>query len=950
MSGRRRRIAIIAGLALLPVALVLAAEVIVRQVALGQIRSMVENDLQQSLGLAVAVDAMHLEVLPRPQLEAQGIRIGEPGDGLRAAIGRVELAIEIGPLRRREIVIDSIDIADVELHLDLPEEVDAAALAGSIDALAGPDETAATASQSWFDIDARHLSARAVRATVAFADGRASHSLDLARLELGRVDRDGPVVARAIGALDGAPFDLRARGGPIALLLAPTAPYPLEVAGSVSGTEIEARGSVREPLGLSGVELSLRVRVPDLSVTGWPLAELGAISLAGELSDADGSLGLEHLEVRTVAREPVDASIEGRVDEIGSLRDIELSAHAQAPRTGFLRAWLPFVVPDDVSAKADATLSSASGKLVGELHLDARTPGGSVSIDLRGRFGDPFGDPFGGEDMDLQVEARADDIASLAALHPSAPSLPDIGAIGPVRASGRLRQRDGRLSLEAIDAVVSDPKAAPPWAEVKGEIDDLMAGKGLSLATRFAVRSAERFGEAIGRRLPPLGAFEGRARLTDRDGSLGLEEIHLSTLDGGPVALTLSATLDDLRKRDEITAQVELRSRDLSTLGALLEREWPPLGPFSLAARLTGSAESLVAKNARIVLGKTEMAGEFAARFVEGERPFLRAHVQSPRARVDDFVAPRTEERTARRKPMHRLLPFADLRAVDLDVGIRFDRFVGAFGRVQDFHAALWLEDGLLVLSDVAARYRRGQVEGWARIDARQPVPETSLRLDATGIDLEKILAQLDGKAEATGLADLHLDLTSRGVTPEQLLLGLGGRARAVARDGTAVSQYSQRFVVNLATTAFPFLQLRRAPRIGCAVADFTIEEGIATAEELFLEEGDIEIVGGGTVDLPAGRYDLHFVPRARTQGLLSVTPEVAVTGPLEAPEFEPVTRTVISSLARGLVSNAERAAKRLLNPFRRGQDADLTAAEACAQVGTPLENGNGEPAEDDPP
>ena len=94
--------------------------------------------------------------------------------------------------------------------------------------------------------------------------------------------------------------------------------------------------------------------------------------------------------------------------------------------------------------------------------------------------------------------------------------------------------------------------------------------------------------------------------------------------------------IDDLLERDEVELTAKLSARDLGAVGELVGVELPPVGPVEFAARLRGSDESLTAENVRLRLGETRLRGRFAGSIREGERPALRASIESPHVRLRD--------------------------------------------------------------------------------------------------------------------------------------------------------------------------------------------------------------------------------------------------------------------------------------------------------------------------
>jgi uncharacterized protein involved in outer membrane biogenesis len=323
-------------------------------------------------------------------------------------------------------------------------------------------------------------------------------------------------------------------------------------------------------------------------------------------------------------------------------------------------------------------------------------------------------------------------------------------------------------------------------------------------------------------------------------------------------------------------------------------------------------------------------AGDWSASFAPGARPRLTANLYSEHVRVVDtgLIASEEEERPEA-PPLFaegRTLPFASLRDLDARLDFRIDRLTsGTEIEVRDLHVDIRLERGELTIRDFSASYETGRVIGGLRIDARESPASLALFLDASEIDLQRLADLIPGNQGAAGSASVWLNLRSSGGSPLRLRENLSGEVSWILEDGTLTSRYAQMFVVNLARVVFPTLPMlstTESQPVECFRADLTLESGVATLRSLILQGPSETVTGSGRIDLAEGRYDLTMLPTTSRPGLLSVAAEVRVTGPLDAPRFKPVKRTIATSAARGLVSNALRPASALFRAFRGGSGA----------------------------
>ncbi len=920
MLSRRRLLIALAVL----VGLVVAADLVARSLALGRLRTLIEKDLTEALGLAVSVDELQLSLLPHLHLDARGVRVANLSDRpspYLLEVAEIEIGVALWPLRNRIVVVDAFELRDAQLNIETDAEGGFALPLRLGEMVADPEDDPVV-------LQVRRLAGEQLR--IFRRDGTTGivRSLRIDEIEIESERLTGPISIAVAGEVEGEPFELEGHVGPLRELLEPTEPFPLRITARIFDARLEVEGSLAAPLAFEGIDVTVSVQIPDLALAGWPLPGLGAVTLTARLADLDGSLGLESLHLETTRDDPLEAEVQGEVDDLANLRGVDVRARLEAHDLDFLETWVDVPIPDVATATVTATLSDDDGSLGVHGVLHAEAPGPGISLDIEGGYDDlsRLGE------IDVAFHGQAREVAAVAALF-EAPELPNLG---PLEVSGRLHDRDGALGVEALRVHVG--RRAETWVEVSGSIGDLLARRGISLDVDFGTANLQSLGEVFGQTLPPIGRIEGSVRVSDVDGTLGIEDLRVRAGDRGLVEVNLTATFDDLFERDDIEVTVEIRARDLAVLGALAGVELAPIGPVEFKGRVRGSDEALSAKNVTLRLGETRLRGTFTGSFVANERPALRARIDSPHVRLADLgvipSAASAEPETPDR-PDAQALPFEQLRSFDLDLELRAKRVTGYAGLdVRDAHVKLTLKDGDLLISDAVGSYQTGRVRAEARVDSTTPEPHLVLSVEATAIDLAVLMSQFEEDTEVAGLVDASVDLETRGRTPEALRAALAGRTRMVIRDGTVASKYGRMFVVNLGRAAFPTLRQRRAPRLGCTVVEFEIEDGIATVETILLEGDEVSVTGSGQVDLVRGVYDLRFIPTARNPGILSVAPQVDVRGPLADPVFRPVASTLATSLGRGLFSNARRAGVSVFRAFRSRDETIASGEATCAQLG----------------
>ncbi len=265
------------------------------------------------------------------------------------------------------------------------------------------------------------------------------------------------------------------------------------------------------------------------------------------------------------------------------------------------------------------------------------------------------------------------------------------------------------------------------------------------------------------------------------------------------------------------------------------------------------------------------------------------------------------------------------LHAVDARIDLRADRVVGRESfAAEDLRAVAVLENGKLTVRPFDVGYKGGAISAEAVIDARRDVPEFLLRARVEELRVARVMSQFQSQAELTGIADVTVDLESRGDSPRALAKALRGTLDLTLRDGSIERSYIAFSTAAALKDWFGFSPREGMARLDCLIAAFEIEDGVATARTLVLDSERILVVGRGTIRLDDERYELVLVPRAKKTTVVDVAVPVKISGRLGSPEIRVKKSALGRATADALVDNpVARGAARLLSRLsRRGDSA----------------------------
>lgn len=329
---------------------------------------------------------------------------------------------------------------------------------------------------------------------------------------------------------------------------------------------------------------------------------------------------------------------------------------------------------------------------------------------------------------------------------------------------------------------------------------------------------------------------------------------------------------------------LDIEDIDLAHVGQLTGRALPAMPPFSLTLDLARSPDFWRVTGLELKTGNSMLTGAFE--FEPGTvRPKLTGHLKASRMDLTElFTLPMGQRQVSAPAPWDTWL--RALNAFDAALELRISRIITWDVDLLDLQIDGQLTDGHLQLRPIKTDLANGgNAAGQFALNTGADRLDWSLTLRVNDLPT----GALPGLKRATLIeAPLHLDLTLKttGQTVRDAIANLGGDARLVIGKGHARIKSIDSLVGGLSTLTGQLLARNsEEARLNCAVADFVIEQGVATAEVLLIDSAVSTVRGDGRIDLVAGQFDLTFSPRAKTP-TLNVAVPVHVRGPLRQPQF----------------------------------------------------------------
>lgn len=315
---------------------------------------------------------------------------------------------------------------------------------------------------------------------------------------------------------------------------------------------------------------------------------------------------------------------------------------------------------------------------------------------------------------------------------------------------------------------------------------------------------------------------------------------------------------------------------DSSALSELAGSDIPPFGDLTLKAALSDKQDSYSLKNLVLKAGKTDLSGDISVSLA-GKTPSINAALKSDFIDVVELSGGETEQVEAgpETKTTKSTRLFSDeplvlegLKQVDATVTLVAETIHTASLDLKKMQLDVDLKNGHLVLNPLNVSLAGSQLEGILDLNAESDMAVLKTKVQVNGFKLTKIAELKDSLSG--GNTDVFIQATGSGQSVKQLMAGLNGKAvvkvgESQIADGT-LDVLGADFLTQLFDLINPFSEEKKGTELACAVVNFNIKDGIATAEKgIAIRTGKMNIVGDGSINLKTEKIDIGITPEART-------------------------------------------------------------------------------------
>jgi uncharacterized protein involved in outer membrane biogenesis len=480
---------------------------------------------------------------------------------------------------------------------------------------------------------------------------------------------------------------------------------------------------------------------------------------------------------------------------------------------------------------------------------------------------------------------------------------------------------DGRANWDVSGNQAAKPKAKPsaplhlPVIQqlqlINGELNAVDRVRKLTFKGQVSVQETGNTADSHALKLRGSGTLNAKPfrLVVDGEPLIGVDPSKPygfeATITAADIKANARATIAHPFDLAKLQANFHISGSDLADVYYLTGLALPNTPPYDVTGTLVRDNLRFSIDDFQGKLGSSDIAGKIAIDTAH-ERPKLSATLVSKQLNLSDLAAPLGTEATPERKsntlarasaaaaptPPTLLLPDADLqvqrvRAMDADLHFDAAAITAAKMPMKKVHFHLSLDDGKITLDPLAFTLPQGEFAGTVAIDARGAVPQTSIDMKLSNIDLAQFKPKSGKEPPLEGQLLGRVQLNGSGSSVHKAAASANGDMTLVLPKGEMREAFAELMGIDLSRGLGLILtKNERNTEVRCGVANFKATDGDLKASTLLIDTTNVLVTGQGDINLQSEALDLSLQGKPKKARVLRLRTPILVRGTLLEPKI----------------------------------------------------------------
>lgn len=313
-----------------------------------------------------------------------------------------------------------------------------------------------------------------------------------------------------------------------------------------------------------------------------------------------------------------------------------------------------------------------------------------------------------------------------------------------------------------------------------------------------------------------------------------------------------------------------LNIKELSSLNKLAGSELPEVGPIIFSGKISDTKSGYSVKSMAAQVMQYKVNGDVEIG-LGGARPKLIANLATDSLDVSPFQGAPEEEAVKKEKLFSSdPLPLDGIKSADIDLKFKAKKLITKDLTIDDLNLTLILNNGKLQITQ-NAKAVGGTITADIKLDGSNGKSATlSNNIELKQIELGLIDAIKKKELLTGGKTDVSIKTNGSGTSVSKIMAGLNGKILIKVGNGHISNSALDVASADALTSTLSMLNPTGAEKedgstLECAVVNFNIKDGIATADKgIAISTNQINVIGSGNVNLKTEELDIGITPKAR--------------------------------------------------------------------------------------
>ena len=421
----------------------------------------------------------------------------------------------------------------------------------------------------------------------------------------------------------------------------------------------------------------------------------------------------------------------------------------------------------------------------------------------------------------------------------------------------------------------------------------------------------------------------------------------------GKVNAKIDGNLTDplAMKGEDVT--LDIQGDDMANLFPLIRLVFPSTPPYRLKGHLKHEGEVWSFSNFSGRVGGSDLSGTIRVD-TEPKRPVMKADLVSnlldfkdlagfiggtPGTASDETASEEQKKRAAVENENDRIFPdqrydLERLRAMDADVRLRAKQILAPNLPIDDLHAKLTLNDGVLKFEPAAFGVANGRMEIYSTFDGSKRPSKVKIDSRLKQLNLKRFLADSSFAQKTIGPIGGRINISGTGESFRELMATASGNTFFVMSGGVISELLVRLAGLDIARTLGVLVRGDKPIPIRCALLDLQGENGQMGVQTLVFDTANSVISGEGKIDLRDEKVNMVVIPDPKNFSPLSLRSYIRVTGGFKnVSVFPDPIKTGTDSLFKKIFNVLTMLVLSPLQPRDLGQGKDVDCDALIASV-----------------